>query len=107
MSADKEKQPVLKTIIPLCGQAMITRFQSLGRRCADPRVIGELAKKYLKNGARIKTYLDPRAALDDALNAARKNDVILVTGSFYLAGEMRARWFPENRILDSRKSFFN
>lgn len=50
-------------------------------------------------------YTDAQQALDAALKAAGHDDVILITGSFYLAGELRTRWYPEEAILKARISF--
>ena len=72
-----------------------TRFQNPERQCMNP------AK--LMPGAKI--FTDSSQALDAALAAAKPEDAILITGSFYLAGELRQRWHPEDRILKNRHSF--
>ena len=50
-------------------------------------------------------HTDPHQALDAALKAAKPEDAILVTGSFYLAGELRKRWYSEEHILVHRLAF--
>ncbi len=50
-------------------------------------------------------YTDPHQALDAALRQATSDDVVLITGSFYLAGELRTRWFSEEKILVHRSAF--
>jgi folylpolyglutamate synthase/dihydrofolate synthase len=47
----------------------------------------------------VGAYADARAALDAALAAAGPRDCVLITGSFFLAGALRARWVPEERML--------
>ena len=42
---------------------------------------------------------------DEAKRRAGKGDIILITGSFFLAGELRALWFPEKTILKNRYIF--
>ncbi|MEK7616203.1 MAG: hypothetical protein AAB420_03295 [Patescibacteria group bacterium] len=65
-----------------------TRFQNAERKCMN-----------------LGGYTDSGQALDAALAAARSNDLVLVTGSFYLAGELRTRWYPEEDILVHRSAF--
>jgi folylpolyglutamate synthase/dihydropteroate synthase len=47
---------------------------------------------------------DPQRALDLALDDARSKDLICVTGSMFLVGALRARWVPEDRILQRRSA---
>ena len=66
-----------------------TRFQNPERSCMN-----------------LGGFTDSQQALDAALAAARSDDIVLVTGSFYLAGELRHRWYPETSILMHRQSFW-
>lgn len=50
-------------------------------------------------------FTDPNRALDAALKAAKPDDLVLVAGSFYLAGELRERWYPEEDMLIHRSAF--
>ena len=47
----------------------------------------------------IHIYIDPWRALNEVLKKANKKDLILISGSFYLAGELRKKWVSEDRIL--------
>jgi dihydrofolate synthase/folylpolyglutamate synthase len=49
---------------------------------------------------------DPAAALDLALERAAAGDLLLVTGSLYLCGQLRDRWYPRKRVLAERRSWF-
>lgn len=60
--------------------------------------------KYFPKKLQTQAFLFPLDALADALKVAKKSDTILVTGSLYLAGEIRAHWRPESIILKERKS---
>jgi folylpolyglutamate synthase/dihydropteroate synthase len=51
-----------------------------------------------------KAFLFPHDALADALKSAKKSDTILITGSLYLAGELRTHWRSEKIILKERRS---
>ena len=45
--------------------------------------------------------LDPSVALDAAIaQTERGGQAVCVTGSLYLAGYLRQRWFPEYRLLN-------
>jgi folylpolyglutamate synthase/dihydropteroate synthase len=83
----------------------MTRFQIKDRKCAHPKGLAQSAKRHLRKHAQMQVLLDPAQALAQALSKAREDDLILVAGSFFLAGELRKKWFPENQILRRRKSF--
>jgi dihydrofolate synthase/folylpolyglutamate synthase len=60
----------------------------------------------VRAGARnVDVVMDPWSALDAALADAGEADVVVVAGSLYLAGELRRRWVPEGRILDTGRAF--
>jgi len=42
---------------------------------------------------------EPREAIDAALKRADPTDHILVTGSLYLVGAVRERWYPSDKIV--------
>lgn len=42
-------------------------------------------------------------AVSQAIQDANRDDLVLVVGSFFLAGEARKRWFPEELILEKWK----
>jgi len=49
---------------------------------------------------------DPQAALDLALDGAGPGDLVLVTGSLYLCGELRGRWYPAPEVVAHQRSWF-
>ncbi len=53
----------------------------------------------------VRVLYDPWAALDAALAEAGEEDLVIVAGSFYLAGELRRRWVPAERIAASGEAF--
>ena len=85
LAANKEKEIIKE--IP-ADFTYPTRFQNPERKCMN-----------------LGGYTDSGQAIDAALAAAKPDDLVLVTGSFYLAGELRTRWYPEERILINRKAF--
>jgi folylpolyglutamate synthase/dihydropteroate synthase len=63
--------------------------------------MSQISQKKAKGEVRV--YIDPTDALVAAQRAAGPEDLILATGSFFLAGELRGRWFSEEYILARRK----
>jgi dihydrofolate synthase/folylpolyglutamate synthase len=49
---------------------------------------------------------DPQDALEIALDGADPADLVLVTGSLYLCGELRGRWYPAPRVVAEQRSWF-
>ncbi len=104
MANDKDKKGVLKNIIPVSDHVYVTRFQNPERKGAPPLELSRLARQFLKSKALVSTYIDPNMALQTALKKARANDMILVTGSFFLSGELRRFWRSEESVLRRRKN---
>ena len=72
-----------------------------------PREAAEAAASVSgKVAARVLARPDPEDALDEALNAAAPGDLVLVTGSLYLVGQLRGRFYPAARVLDERTSWW-
>ncbi len=47
----------------------------------------------------------PMTALMTALEKAKKNDIVVVTGSLYIAGQLREHWYPKANIIKQRTPF--
>lgn len=105
MADNKDGDSMLKQIIPIVDSVIVTRFQIKDRKCAHPKRLLTKVREYLRKGTLSELSLDPEVALDRTIERAAKNDLILVTGSFFLVGELRKRWFSEESILSRRKSF--
>lgn len=101
---NKDHASILQQIIPLADHVFFTRFQNVERKCAHPKELLEKSRRFLKKGIRPKVFLDPEQALSHAMRLAHADDLILVTGSFFLTGELRKRWYPEEWVLMRRKS---
>jgi len=78
----------------------------------EPRVYGKLAcpaaetaELLRRVGVPAAVDPDPRAALDAAMAEAGRDGLVLATGSFYLIGELRERWFPKRRVVLERTSY--
>lgn len=105
LADNKDDTKILPELIPLADSLYVTRFQVSGRHCQSPKSLSEHIVLYQKPDASQYTFLCPHNALEAAVRAASSRDLILVTGSFYLAGELRQRWYGEDWILRHRRSF--
>ncbi|MFH1426906.1 MAG: cyanophycin synthetase, partial [Candidatus Kerfeldbacteria bacterium] len=61
--------------------------------------------RQLKPGIDVHIEQDPRAAIDRILADASPDDLVLITGSLYLAGPVRERWITQQDILKARSVF--
>lgn len=105
ISKNKDHLAILKQLVPNADHLYFTKFKNKFRECADPKYLFELSKKYFKKTAKTKIYEECISALNLAKSRANENDLILITGSFFLAGEMRKHWYSEEHILKNRKAF--
>jgi dihydrofolate synthase / folylpolyglutamate synthase len=70
----------------------------------EPREISQLLNSIGYKGKK-EIELDPTAAVKSCLKQSKKSDLILATGSFYLAGYIRRLWYSEEQVLKKRSSF--
>ena len=77
----------------------------LAERAGDP-ARAQLATRYKACQRPVEIVHDPDSALDRVLVLARINDLVCVTGSLYLVGHLRNRWFPVEDILSERRVRF-
>jgi dihydrofolate synthase / folylpolyglutamate synthase len=97
----KKPKDVFAELLPLVTSFYITRFTASHRKVTPPLEI----KKALNSKKPTQIFLDPQEALAAALKKAKNDDLILITGSFFLCGELRKNWIKEIDQLDLRKSF--
>lgn len=101
ISADKEYEKIINAISLVTDKIIFTRFLVSQRVCVAPE---ELLRVYnnLKPKGDGVVVQDPYLALDVALRRVSSEDLVFITGSFYLTGELRKYWHPEKVILESR-----
>jgi folylpolyglutamate synthase/dihydropteroate synthase len=104
-STKKDTSSVMSQIIPLADKVIIAGTEEADRKSIHPNVLLPLITKEKKRSAKIEIIEHPLHAIEKAIRDAGPDDCILVTGSFFLAGEIRKRWFPEAYVLQNRKSF--
>ena len=82
LSRDKDIKSVCDCLAPAASEIILTK--STSARAADP----ELIRGYIKKGS-VKITRSVKEALGLAFKKAKKGDLILATGSFYLIGEVK------------------
>ena len=89
-SDNKDHSSFLEELIALKPKSLAcTRFtQNIFRRVADPKKLKNAALK-MKPRLKANSFLDPRAALAWSQAQLGPEDLLLVTGSMFLSGELR------------------
>jgi folylpolyglutamate synthase/dihydropteroate synthase len=98
MLMTKDAKGMVETLLPLVGDWLVTQPHVLGKPSVPPQQVAEIVNE-LSPQAKVKVYENVRDGLEEALTKAGPRDVIVVTGSLYLVGEARERWFPTENIL--------
>ena len=84
---DKDYGIMLKKLAPLADRLILTSPKE--KRALHPGDMLPIAKKYTNS---IEVIVNSGQALSRAFALAGKNDLICVTGSLYLVGEIKKRW---------------
>jgi dihydrofolate synthase/folylpolyglutamate synthase len=72
----------------------------------SPRPAEEVARAIAGECQVIHLEPSPPDAIARALERADPDDLVVVTGSLYLCGEVRGRWYPADEVLVRRSSWF-
>ncbi len=120
-SQDKDVRPMLEDLFTVSRHFYITRYDSSLRNAQDPADILAVfnkmcAEEKFKNlNIKAEVVMDPLEAFEKArvatMNTGKTSSnpalekIVLVTGSFYLAGTIRAVFHPEAEILKNRSAF--
>ena len=106
-SANKDHKNMLKPLLNIARSITFVPFASSDRTCANPTDLERIANR-LKPSLKTSSFLTSDEGLDDLLsykNQLSRPDPILITGSFFLAADLRPRWISEAEILHARNSF--
>ena len=86
MSTDKRVVDTIATLAPVAHEMIVTRFHN--PRACDPQVLADTVQRH---GVAVQIEPDPVVALAQARSKAQPMDVVCVTGSLLLLGEIKAR----------------
>ena len=101
----KDNTAILKPLASIANAFIVTSLQSSGRKSVHPHVLIPYIDAFKKKKTSVDVVMDVREALLKAKKLATKKDCILVTGSFFLSGELRKEWYSEDWVLENMKSF--
>ncbi len=85
LSSDKDIEGVLKEIASIADDLIFTRTGN--PREAEPEEMAVMAKRFSQNKLMVIEDIDQ--ALKEAKRIAKKDDLICITGSFFLAGKVK------------------
>jgi dihydrofolate synthase/folylpolyglutamate synthase len=95
-SGARAPAPLIATIAGPATALVATRLTLYGKATVPAEDIADAARAA---GLPARVVPDPLAALDAALRAAGPDGTVLVTGSLYLVGRVRDRWYPWREVL--------
>ena len=81
IAIDKDAEKTLATLAPIAADFTFVKIDN--PRAADPERLASIAKIF---DIPIQTLIDPSIALEQVIKEAKKDDLVLLTGSHYLAG---------------------
>ncbi|AFQ46032.1 bifunctional folylpolyglutamate synthase/dihydrofolate synthase [Desulfosporosinus meridiei] len=84
MLADKEREKVVKMLVPMADEIIVTRPNS--PRAGDWKALGSLAEQF---GRPVTCIEDPKEAVVFALGRLEEKDMLCVTGSIYMLADAR------------------
>ncbi|HEY7126812.1 MAG TPA: Mur ligase family protein [Ktedonobacterales bacterium] len=95
--ADKASEEMLTVLAPGAQAVVVTQPPVIGNK--RPERLERLAEVARQHAPLVLAEPDPAQAVERALAETPKEGVLCITGSLYLVGAVRSRWFPEARLL--------
>lgn len=92
----KSYAEMIETLAPHVRTLVATNPNVYAKPAVDAGEIASKARTVLDD---VYVESDPLGAIDKALELASPGDAIIATGSLYLVGNVRERWFPTESIL--------
>ncbi len=95
--ADKASEEMMSVLAPEARAIVVTRPPVIGSKQPEPlERLAVLARQWTE---RVLAEPDPLRAVELALGETPTDGVLCVTGSLYLIGAVRGRWFPDDELL--------
>jgi dihydrofolate synthase/folylpolyglutamate synthase len=101
----KDNTAILEPLASIADAFIVTSLQSSGRKSVHPQTLIPYINMFKKKKTSVEIVMDAHNALKQAKKMATKKDCVLVSGSFFLSGELRKEWYPEEWVLKNMKSF--
>ncbi len=96
---DKAVDEVGGTLFPLASQVIIT--EPATSRAISAAQLAEIAGHH---AAHFSIIPNAEQALDQTLASSKTDDVIFITGSLYLVGQLRHHWKTRSRVAANSKT---
>lgn len=102
----KQALDMVRSLVPVIDILVATSPQVTAKEVKDAAEMAEIARLAGFYGP-VWLEPEPRLAIDRALSLAGNDDrnAVLVTGSLYLVGNIRDRWFREDEIVLAQSSW--
>ncbi|GIW03689.1 MAG: hypothetical protein KatS3mg059_0309 [Thermomicrobiales bacterium] len=99
----KDDHAILTPLLPLAAELIVTRPRVYAKPGRDPHALAAAARHAGFTGP-ILVEDEPKDAIAAALARAASvpDGTVLVTGSLYLVGNVRGRWYPDEEIVLQR-----
>lgn len=95
--AAKRADEMLAQLAPHLDEIVLTSPDVVGKPGLE--VERAVAMALTITGGPVSGYSDPVAALDQAMKNAETEGSVIVTGSLFLCGAIRERWYPREQIV--------
>jgi dihydrofolate synthase / folylpolyglutamate synthase len=102
-----EAAGIIKHIAPIAHEIIITKPNFPTNEIDNLDAIKTLAQQHANPTTRITINPIPKKALEEAKKRATTNDLICITGSLYLIGDVRTNWLSEKTILKQRSDIIS
>jgi dihydrofolate synthase/folylpolyglutamate synthase len=102
MAKSKEVRGIINEFADFFDEICLTRFSTPFRKCFSYQDWQKMLS--VKNRKKTHWFHSADDALLDILGKMDNNNVLLITGSIFLAGELRKHWYDEKGIVSSGKS---
>ncbi len=100
LKSDKAAEDVLPSVLKGTKKLILTHFLIKGLwEPMDAQYLAELSRQIAPD-VDIQVIVDPLEAIEQAVTQAEIDDLILVTGSLYLVGDVREYWYPSAELID-------
>ena len=101
----KSADTIVEKLSSLASVVVTTSPNVKGKPAVPATDLATLIKQFEITHCEIHAVENPRDALSVALDHGRDDDLILVTGSLYLIGEVRSHWYDTQLIVHEQTMF--
>lgn len=105
MKAGKDLEETMLHLLPHADRVIATEFGGAGVwRSNSAETIANMIRTLAPNMP-LEIVRDPIEAVQHAITLASPLDLVWVTGSLYLVGNVRNYWYPKEKLLESAETY--